>query len=210
MAGKTTVKKRIVTTAELPAPVKAAAKRTAKLPSTQKIHKPTIVKKPKPQVLKRPIGKTDKYTTALADEVVLRISGGEPLRQICRDEHMPHWTDVYEWQNRDKIFAQRIAHARELGEEAISQECMEIADNAHNDWMEVNGREGETAYKLNGEHVQRSKLRIETRLKLLAKWNPRKWGEKVDLNHGVQPENPLAELFKQVMGTPFRPADEKK
>ena len=200
MAGKNTVKQRIVTPAKLPSAVKVAGKRTAKLPSTQKIHKPTIAKQAKPQVLKRPTGRPSKYTPELVAEIVLRISKGEPLRQICRDEHMPNWSVVYDWQNARPELSQRIAHARELGEEAIAQECLEIADNATNDWMEVNGREGETAYKLNGEHVQRSKLRIETRLKLLAKWNPRKWGEKVDLNHGVQPENPLASLLQRIAG----------
>ena len=28
------------------------------------------------------------------------------------------------------------------------------------------------------------KLQIETRLKLLAKWDPKRYGDKVDLNHG--------------------------
>lgn len=34
---------------------------------------------------------------------------------------------------------------------------------------------------LNTEHVQRSKLRIETRLKLLSKWFPKKYGDKLDV-----------------------------
>ena len=168
MAGKNTVKQRIVTPAKLPSAVKVAGKRTAKLPSTQKIHKPTIAKQAKPQVLPRAKGRPSKYTPALADEIALRISAGEPLRQISRDEHMPSWMSVYRWMDDNAEFSLRIAQAREKGEEAIAQECLEIADNARNDWMEVNGREGETAYKLNGEHVQRSKLRIETRLKLLV------------------------------------------
>jgi hypothetical protein len=113
---------------------------------------------------------------------------------------MPHWTVVYDWQAANKDFYLRIAHARELGEEAIAAECLNIADNAANDWMEAHGQD-DVGYKLNGEHIQRSKLRIETRLKLLAKWNPRKWGEKVDLNHGVQPENPLATLVQRIAGS---------
>jgi hypothetical protein len=36
---------------------------------------------------------------------------------------------------------------------------------------------------------KRSKLRIETRLKLLAKWNPKKWGDKLELAGDQQ--NPL-------------------
>lgn len=53
---------------------------------------------------------------------------------------------------------------------------------------------------MNTEHVQRSKLRIETRLKLLAKWNPKKWGEKVDLNHGGQADNPIKTLVENLAG----------
>lgn len=156
---------------------------------------------PKVKPAAKPRGRPSKFTPAIADEIVARMSLGEPLRQICRDEHMPHWTVVYDWQTADKAFSLRIAHARELGEEAIAQDCLDIADNATNDWMESHGKDGGELYKLNGEHIQRSKLRIETRLKLLAKWNPRKWGEKVDLNHGVQPENPLASLVQRIAGS---------
>lgn len=150
----------------------------------------------------KPPGRPSKYTPELVDEIVARISVGEPLRQILREEHMPHWTVVYDWLKADKEFSLRLAHARELGEEAISQECMDIADNGTNDWMEKQSRDGGTdLYQINGEHIQRSKLRIETRLKLLAVWNPRKWGPKVDMNHGVQPENPLASLLQRIAGT---------
>ena len=105
---------------------------------------------------------------------------------------MPNWRTVYDWQDADKDFFARIAHARELGEEAIAQQCLEIADE----------RPERTGFgNVDGGDVQHRKLRIETRLKLLAKWNPRKWGEKVDMNHGVQPENPLATLMQRIAGT---------
>jgi hypothetical protein len=40
-----------------------------------------------------------------------------------------------------------------------------------------------------------------------SKIAPREYGDKVDLNHGVQPENPLASLLTQIQGTPLRPKD---
>lgn len=156
--------------------------------------------KPQTQTDKPKRGRPTICTIAVMDEIIHRIGTGEPLRQICRDEHMPSFGAVYDWLETDKDFSSRFARAREKGEEAIAQECLDIADNAKNDWMEANGQDS-VAYRLNGEHVQRSKLRIETRLKLLAKWNPRKWGEKVDLNHGVQPDDPLASLIQRVAGT---------
>jgi hypothetical protein len=124
-----------------------------------------------------------------------RIEQGETLRAICREEGKPCFRSVYNWldakhKDYSAEFATRFACAREKGEDAIAQECLEIADNATNDWMELHSEESANAgYKLNGEHVQRSKLRIDTRLKLLAKWNPKKWGEKLAL--GGDPENPL-------------------
>ena len=33
----------------------------------------------------------------------------------------------------------------------------------------------------NGENIQRSKLRVDTRLKVLGKWNPKRWGDKIEL-----------------------------
>lgn len=180
-----------------PAQVAKGKKQAAKPAAKQRATKASNTQEPE---VKRPRGRPSKFTPEIAAEICSRIAKGEPLRQICRDEHIPEWRTVYDWQDRDKEFYARIAHARELGEEAIAQECMEIADSAKNDWMETHGQD-DVGYKLNGEHVQRSKLRIETRLKLLAKWNPRKWGEKVDLNHGVQPENPLATLLQRIAGT---------
>ena len=180
---------------------KTAPKVTAKPKAAKARPKAVLKTAPKPKPAPKPHGRPSKYTPTLAEEIVARIAKGEPLRQICRDEHMPAWRTIYDWQAADKEFSARIAQARELGEEAIAQECLEIADNATNDWMEKVGRDGTELYQLNGEHVQRSKLRIETRLKLLAKWNPRKWGEKVDLNHGVQPENPLATMLQRIAGS---------
>lgn len=137
---------------------------------------------------------------AVIDKICARLATGETLRSICRDETMPAFATVYLWMENDPAIDARIARARELGEEAISQQCLEIADDATRDFIDT-----ADGPKLDSEHVQRSKLRIWTRLELLKRWNPRKWGDKVDLSHGVQPDNPLADLFAQVAGTPIKP-----
>ena len=125
------------------------------------------------------MSRKDTYTQQIADEICERIAQGEPLRQICRDEHMPAWRTVYDWLNKYEEFATAIARARELGYDAIAEETLDIADEGTNDWMEKLGADGQPiGWQLNGEHVQRSKLRIETRLKLLAKWSPKKYGDK--------------------------------
>lgn len=118
---------------------------------------------------------------ALFPLICQEIAKGVTLREICRREGMPNYSVVYDWIKESEEFSQRFALARESGFDQIAEETLDIADNASNDWMEVNDPDN-PGYKLNGEHVQRSKLRIETRLKLLAKWSPKKYGEKIDHN----------------------------
>lgn len=146
-------------------------------------------KKPKPEkkaAAKSP-GRPSIFTQAIADEICERIAEGEPLRQICRDERMPSWQTVYRWKAEDEEFSRRIAGAREAGFDAIAHECLEIADETAFDT--ISGEHGDRA---NAEWISRSKLRVETRLKLLAKWDPKRYGDKLDLNHGGQDGNPMS------------------
>lgn len=126
-----------------------------------------------------------KRTPEILDEICNRIAEGEPLRAICRDEHMPSWRTVYDWINLDSAFAARIAHARELGFDAIAEEALAISDTP------VVGEEteddGEKVKVKRGDMLGHRKLQIETRLKLLAKWCPAKYGDKqaVELSGGL-------------------------
>ena len=65
-------------------------------------------------------GRPSKYTPEIATEIAERLSMGEPLRQICRDEHMPEWRTVYDWLAKDDGLSTRVARAREAGYEAMA------------------------------------------------------------------------------------------
>ena len=135
------------------------------------------------------------YSPALADEMCRLLSEGVPLREICRrGEGFPEWRTVYDWLARDEKLAAAVARARDIGYDNMAEECLQIADGAGNDWMEREGKDGANmGWVLNGDHVQRSKLRIETRLKLLACFNPKRYGNKVAV--GGDAENPLQVKF---------------
>ena len=157
-------------------------------------HKPqTAGKKSKPKAEAKPVGRpVEPVPQDRVEEIIEWVSEGKPLREYCRQEGKPPFRTVYNWLEKDKEFMARFAHARDLGEDVIAQECLEIADDGTNDWMETYDKDGDAiGWKLNGEHVQRSKLRIETRLKLLAKWNPKKYGDRTTL--AGDPDNPLME-----------------
>lgn len=129
-----------------------------------------------PVAPKKKIGRPSKYTPELAAEICMRLSDGEPLRKICRDEHMPEWRTIYDWLARDKELSAQVTRAREAGYQAMAEETLEIADNFHLGQTEVLDDKGSrvTIEDMLGHR----KLRIETRLKLLACWDPSKYGNR--------------------------------
>jgi hypothetical protein len=134
----------------------------------------------------RPPGRPSTFTQEIADEICARLAKGEPLAAICRDEHMPAVRTVSDWKAASEAFAADIACAREEGYDKIAADCLDIADETSDDTIY-----GESGARANTEWISRSKLRIETRLKLLAKWDPKRYGDKVDVNHGGQDGNPV-------------------
>lgn len=143
------------------------------MPETRKKAKP-LPQDGSPQE-KPKIGRPSKYTPELAEEICQRLSEGEPLRQICRDEHMPAWQKVYEWMDKDVNLSGAIARAREAGQDAMAEKAyLEMYQEPERILSEGGG-------KIDPGHVQLVKARAEITLKLLAKWNPKRYGDRVEL-----------------------------
>ncbi|HYE38215.1 hypothetical protein [Methylocaldum sp.] len=123
-------------------------------------------------------GRPTTYTQKAAEEICERLSKGEPLASICRDEHMPAVRTVSDWKKAHEAFAADFARAREDGFDALAAECLAIADCTAHDTVLV-GPEDAPREAANTEWISRSKLRVETRLKLLAKWDPKRYGERL-------------------------------
>lgn len=161
------------------------------------------------QVKHRPQdGKRSLYDPEIIERVITGLAEGIPLRELCRQEGMPARRTVDDWREADPELSARIARAREKGFDAIAEDSLEIADDGRNDWVERQKDDGSTYIDYNGDHVQRSKLRVDTRLKLLAKWDPKRYGDKQQLEHsgsiGATPTDPeqVAQQFI-TMGTQY-------
>ena len=110
------------------------------------------------------------------------MSEGKTLREFCRKEEMPVYATIYDWLEEDAEFSARFARARDMGHDAIAEDALRIADSIFTGKKVVKqtggGPNGDSTTITEEDSVQHRKLQIETRLKLLAKWNPKKYGEK--------------------------------
>lgn len=160
-------------------PRKPRATKTETAKAKQAVQK--VIGDAQTQIKKHAIGRPSSYDPVVAEQICELLSEGIPLREICRMEGMPAWRNIYFWMSRDEDLSAHIARAREMGYDSIAEECLDIADNSTNDYMDREFRNAhgkiEVERVVDSEHIQRSKLRIETRLKLLAKWS-NKYSEK--------------------------------
>lgn len=112
----------------------------------------------------------------IVEDLLQWIADGNTLRSYCRQEGKPAWRTIYHWLDKDPEFMARFAHARDMGADAIAEETLEIID-------EFPMTTGGDSPRLDSAHVQWNKNRVEQRMKLLAKWNPKKYGDKVGVDH---------------------------
>lgn len=127
---------------------------------------------------KRPTGRPSKRTAALELELIDRIATGEPLAQICRDEHMPERTVWYDWLDKDPDLFQRFARAREKGFDAIAEDALKIANTPFEGESTITRPDGSVEVRRE-DMLGHRKLQVETRLKLLAKWDPKRYGDRL-------------------------------
>ena len=140
-------------------------------------------KKSKASAPKRKLGRPSLYTKPLAKKICDRISAGEPLAVICRDAGMPSVTTVWQWQQDKKDFSEAIARARLIGFDQIAAECLHIA-NTPLEGTEITQDKDGTTIKTS-DMLGHRKLQIETRLKLLSKWDPKRYGDKIEVEGNV-------------------------
>ena len=148
------------------------------------------------QTVKR-TGRPSKYSPEIAKVICEQLSEGIPLRQICREnDGFPAWRTVYDWMAKDDALgaggvglSASIARARDIGYDALAEECLLIADTPQFGQKQVMSDDGATTTI--EDMLGHRKLQIETRLKLLAKFHPTKYGDKIGV-HGVAGQPPVS------------------
>lgn len=129
------------------------------------------------------------YTREIGDEIIRRFAGGETIRQICVDPDMPARSTVYYWiasraenRSQDLIDFQRAyEEAKSAHAMAALDECIDISDDNSSDVIIQTRKDGSTYETINSEFVQRSKLRVEARMRRVEKIAPHQFGNSIQL-----------------------------
>lgn len=126
------------------------------------------------------MARPSEYTQEKADLICSLLSQGLSLRSVCAKKGMPDAATVFKWMRTHEEFLKQYARAKQESADAMAEEILDISDEGQNDWMERHYGEN-VAWVTNGEAIQRSKLRVDTRKWLMAKMKPKKYGESLDV-----------------------------
>jgi hypothetical protein len=145
----------------------------------------------------RPPGQGVLYTPELAQTVLDRLSSGTPMAEIARDKEggMPSVSLVRNWRNEMPDFDAAYAQARADGFDQIALDALRIADTPllmEDSLVEQvttsnTAGQGQNAVTVTKTYTKRSirksdayqhrRLQVETRLRLLRAWDPKRYGD---------------------------------
>lgn len=106
-----------------------------------------------------PAGRPSDYSDTTANTICYRLSNGESLNAICKDDSMPARATVFKWLHCGKYpqFVDQYRRAREDQAEAMADDLTWIADNA--------------------DDPRKAKVQVDTRMWIASKLLPKKYGD---------------------------------
>lgn len=115
-------------------------------------------------------GRRKKYSPELVERLLNALACGRTLVSVCEELGISPDT-VYSWTNRYPDFRKDFARARDFGDEILEDSVLEIADAEHISEEQIVEKTGKkiTIKKRRFDNVHRSRLRVEARLKIVAR-----------------------------------------
>lgn len=120
------------------------------------------------------------YSERLAAEVCETIGASNlSIETLCRQnsDRWPTVKTLYEWRYRHRAFDEAFAQAEAMRASRFMHQLVEIADDDSRDLIESDGK-----FFPNNAAVTRDRLRVETRQKAAARFDPQRFGDRVEQN----------------------------
>jgi len=110
------------------------------------------------------MARPSKYNEKIVDDICGLLAEGNSLVSICERSEMPGYSTVMVWVNKYPEFREKYARAREVQSDYMADSVVVIADKSTPDTVQVD------------------RLRIDSRKWYASKLNPKKYGDKQQLD----------------------------
>lgn len=120
------------------------------------------------------------WTTDIEEEILDAFAEGALLTNLLAPK-VPGMPTLKQWAAHERDypeFRKKVEISQELWARVKWEECLRYSDNTEDDWHPRLRRNGETIMDVNGEAIQRSRLKVETRMRIVERMFPEKYGSK--------------------------------
>ena len=145
------------------------------------------------------------YSDKLKEKILGQVRLGLSQNAISKLPNMPSDRTMFNWKRTKQDFADGWFLAWQEAADWMEGECLEIADNTADDHEIKQDKQGNQYIAGNKEQVQRARLRIDTRMRLMEARKPSVYGRKAEINVNnietmteAQLEEKLRKKFKEV------------
>jgi hypothetical protein len=115
-------------------------------------------------------------------KIIRDMMGGMSLSDVCRQKGYPHRSTVYDELAADAAFADMYARACEIRADHLLDELISIADTPKIGEKRKIDADGSVEIT-EGDMTEHRRLQVDARKWAIAKMAPKKYGDKLDLNH---------------------------
>ena len=131
------------------------------------------------------------FTQEIADRICEELALGKSMRTVCAQDGFPEMRTVFRWLRSNESFCQQYARAKEEAADAFTEDMISIADDAEQDYETRVNEDGHEYQAVNHDHINRSRLRVDTRKWIASKLKPKKYGDAMQLKHSDPNGEPL-------------------
>lgn len=132
-------------------------------------------------------GRPSLYTDDLGAQICeLIATSSMSMKSIAEKVNVPIMT-ILCWlcpthNNYKEEFAKMYTLSKDMQMDYLAEEIIDIADDGSNDYMKI--VKGDMEYNVEDkEWTNRSRLRVDARKWIASKLKPKRYGDKLDLNH---------------------------
>lgn len=137
------------------------------------------------------------FTQEMGDRICEGLAIGRSLRSMCMQDDMPGLSTVYQWFRKFPEFAENYARAREDQADTFADELVSIADDASDDYVNRQREDGSTYVAIDHDHINRARLRVDTRKWIASKLKSKNYGDRVEATLKGDAASPLTVQIMQ-------------
>lgn len=129
-----------------------------------------------------PVIYDEETQTRLTDEICAIVASGKSLlRTLKENPQFPSRETFYVWLLNRKDLSDKYARATELRAEILFDEMLEISDTPQplDTEIQEDGTNGSRTQRIRQDATMHRRTQIDTRKWILARMNPRKYGDRV-------------------------------